>query len=106
QEILSLNNQVQARGEGDNSSKLHARLVKARLNYETFVNSLYAAHPDLKVQRGQPNILTLDKAGNLIEDKAAWLDFVVMDDKAYLFVLSKDERGNGEKGKIIFKSYP
>jgi CHAT domain-containing protein/tetratricopeptide (TPR) repeat protein len=69
---------------------LNARLQKARLEMEAFQTSLYAAHPELKVQRGQAQPITLAEAATLIPDsKTALLEFVVSEDQTYLFALSK-----------------
>jgi CHAT domain-containing protein/Tfp pilus assembly protein PilF/ketosteroid isomerase-like protein len=67
-----------------------ARLDKTRLEYEAFQASLYAAHPELRVQRGQTQLLTLDEAAALLpDDQTAILEYVVTEDKSYLFVLRK-----------------
>lgn len=94
-EIALLNTQL-ARLQGQNKptaeqvADVQARLDKARLEYEAFQASLYAAHPELKVQRGQTQMLTLDEAAALLpDDRTAILEYVVTEDKSYLFVLRK-----------------
>jgi CHAT domain-containing protein/tetratricopeptide (TPR) repeat protein len=70
---------------------LNSRLNQARLEMEAFQTSLYAAHPELKIQRGQVQTITLSEAATLIPDsKTALLEFVVSDDQTYLFILTKN----------------
>lgn len=94
-EIASLNTQLvrlKAQGKPAEAQRadLQARLDKTRLEYEAFQASLYAAHPELKVQRGQTQPLTLDEAAALLPDtQTAILEYVVTEDKSYLFVLRK-----------------
>jgi tetratricopeptide (TPR) repeat protein len=94
-EIASLNTQLQRLKTQNKSSdalaNTQAQLDKARLEYEAFQASLYAAHPELKVQRGQTQLLTLDEAAALLPNaRTAILEYVVTQDQSYLFVLRKD----------------
>ena len=69
---------------------VQSRLDKTRLEYEAFQTSLYAAHPELKVHRGQTQPLTIDEAAALLpDDQTAILEYVVTEDQSYLFVLRK-----------------
>jgi CHAT domain-containing protein/lipopolysaccharide biosynthesis regulator YciM/ketosteroid isomerase-like protein len=94
-EIALLNTQLarrkmQSKPNEAQPAELQTRLDKARLGYEAFQANLYAAHPELKVQRGQTQLLTLDEAGALLpDDQTAILEYVVTEDKSYLFVLRK-----------------
>jgi CHAT domain-containing protein/TPR repeat protein len=96
-EIVSFNSQVyreKAQPQSDEAHlvDLNARLQKARLDYEAFQTNLYAAHPELKTQRGETPPLTLKESAALIPDAhTALLEFVVMEDKSYLFVLTKNQ---------------
>jgi CHAT domain-containing protein/Tfp pilus assembly protein PilF/ketosteroid isomerase-like protein len=75
-----------------------ARLDKTRLEYEAFNATLYAAHPELRVQRGQTQPLTLDEAAALLpDDQTAILEYIVTEDKSYLFVLRKAPKDASEK---------
>ena len=47
-------------------SEIEPLLEKARLNYEAFQNSLYAAHPELKVQRGEAPIINAEELASLL----------------------------------------
>jgi CHAT domain-containing protein/Tfp pilus assembly protein PilF len=95
--LVSLNTQVFREKQRQEHERDKARLAalesdlqKARLEYETFQTNLYAAHPNLKTQRGKAEVLTLEEAGSLLPDaKTALLEFVVAEDKTFLFVLTK-----------------
>ena len=99
-EIVSINSQIsieRLRRQSDPAilSDLDARLGKARLEYEAFQTSLYVAHPELKVQRGQIEPATLERASELLPDAGTVLvKFVVGQENTYLFVLTKDGRAN------------
>ena len=73
--------------------RLTEELKLARLKYETFQDSLYACHPELRVQRGQTAALTLNAITALVSDKTAFLEYVVTKSRTYLFVLTKPQGG-------------
>ena len=82
---------------------LMARLAQARLELESFKNNLYAAHPELKVQRGESPAIRHEEATALIPDAGtALLEYVVNPDRTYLFVLTKGKEGGQ---KINLQSY-
>ena len=88
-ELVSLNTQIYREKDDTRRDDLKARLQKTRLDYEAFQTSLYALHPELKVQRGETKPVTLDEMRALLPDpKTALLEFVVTEDKTYLFVVS------------------
>src|SRR4029079_13413783 len=65
------------------------KLGKARLSYESFQTALYAAHPELRVKRGEAQTLTLEQAGGLLTDsRTALLEYAVAGDRTFLFVLT------------------
>ena len=71
-------------------TELKAQLQKARLDFEAFQTSLYAAHPELRAQRGEAQPLRLAEAAALLPDAAsALLEYVVTDDPTYLFAVTK-----------------
>jgi CHAT domain-containing protein len=71
---------------------------------EAFQTSLYAAHPELKVQRGQTQTLSLTDAAALIpDDKTALLEFVVSDDQTYLFILTKSTLQSAAADLKVYK---
>src|SRR4029078_11926082 len=66
------------------------QLQKARLEYEAYETRIYAAHPDLRAERGGAEPLSLNEAGALINDpQTALLEYVVTQNRTYLFVLTK-----------------
>ncbi len=101
-ELATLGAQV-AREQGDAAqlAELKTRLQKLRLEREAFEVGLYAAHPELKIQRGQAQPVSLEDARDLLTDaKTALLEFVVTGDKAFLFVLTK-----GAESSVELKAY-
>lgn len=70
--------------------QLNAALDQARLEYRSFQNGLYAAHPELQVERGDAKPVSVARVAALLPDtKTALLEFEVTEDKTYLFVLVK-----------------
>jgi CHAT domain-containing protein/Tfp pilus assembly protein PilF len=92
-EIVSLNSELYAEKLRSQSDKrrlegLSKALDKARLEYQAFRDGIYVAHPDLRAQQETPTY-TLDEPSTLLSDsQSALLEFVVMDEKTYLFVIS------------------
>jgi len=81
-------------------AKLEDQLQSSRLDFEAFQFNLYAAHPELKTRRGEAPLLRLAQAGALLPDaNTALLEFVVADEKTYLFALTKS-------GAVGVKVYP
>jgi CHAT domain-containing protein len=77
---------------------LKANLEKARLDYEAFQMGLYSAHPELKVRRGEAQIIKLNEFDALLPDaRSALLEYVVTDEKTYLFVFTK----SGKAGQPV-----
>jgi CHAT domain-containing protein/uncharacterized protein HemY len=97
-EVISLNNQIFRENPHNQPDKallveLQARRDKARASYEAFQINLYAAHPELKTQRGQMKPISLAEAGKLIPNAGtAILQYVVTEDKTYLFALTKAQQ--------------
>ena len=93
--LVSLNSQltVELRRDKPAASRvaeLKAGVEKARLEYEDFETKLYVAHPELKVQRGEAPIINAQELTALLPDAAsALLEYVVADDKTYLFAVTK-----------------
>jgi CHAT domain-containing protein len=71
-------------------TQLNADLDQARLEYRGFQTALYAAHPELRVERGDSQPISLAQTAALLPDPGtALLEFVVTDEAAYLFVTTK-----------------
>ena len=93
--LVSLNSQLtgEARREKPDPARvaaLRAEVEKARLEYEDFETRLYAAHPELRVQRGEAPVITAGELAALLPDDAsALLEYVVADDATYLFAVTK-----------------
>jgi len=94
-QLVALNTQISretARPKPDQTrlTELNARLQKARLDFESFQTNLYAAHRELRAQRGEAQPLRLEEIAALLPDAAsALLEYVVTDDKTYLFTVTK-----------------
>ncbi|HEY6806757.1 MAG TPA: tetratricopeptide repeat protein [Pyrinomonadaceae bacterium] len=106
-QLVSLNTQISRENQSAQSNPtrlndLKAQLQKARLDYEAFQTGLYAAHPELKIQRGEIEALTIEQARALLPDShSALLEYVVTDERAYLFALTVNAAGTTE-----LKVYP
>ena len=106
-EMIGLNSQLGQENERKPKDKvridqLRDDLGKKRLEYEDFRTRLLASHPELKVQRGEMKPISLDEAGELLPNaKSAFIEFVVADDKAFAFDITKDAAG-----KQTLKAYP
>jgi CHAT domain-containing protein len=94
-EMVSLNKQMEQENAEDKPDParlagLNGRLESARLQYNDFQTNLFAAHPELRTQRGQVQPVSMEEAARLLPDsKSAFLEFVTGEEKSYLFVLTK-----------------
>lgn len=71
-------------------ANLEERLQQIRLEYEAYETRIHAAHPELRIQRGDTAPLTLKQGESLIPDQeTALLEYVVAPDKTYMFVLTR-----------------
>ncbi|MFY9553960.1 MAG: CHAT domain-containing tetratricopeptide repeat protein [Blastocatellia bacterium] len=93
--LVSLNSQLVGelrRDKPDTSrvAELKASIAKARLEYEAIETSLYAAHPELRVHRGEAPIIKAEQTTALLPDaNDALLEYAVADDQTYLFAITK-----------------
>ncbi|MBI1760858.1 MAG: CHAT domain-containing protein [Acidobacteria bacterium] len=72
--------------------ELEKQLQQVRFAYEEFQVALYAAHPELKLQRGELQPLSLREISALLPDAhTAILEFIVAEEQTYLFVITKPE---------------
>lgn len=95
-QLTQLNKQLARLSQSDKQNaaarvqELETRLEKARLNYEAFQNALYAAHPELKTQRGEAPIINAQELAELVPNAVTvLLEYVVTDENAYLFAITK-----------------
>ena len=81
---------------------LNIQLVTARHAFESFQTNLYTLHPELKLQRGETQSFKLSDVIQLVPNTGtALLQYVVMEDKAFLFVVTI-----GEAPGVELKVYP
>src|SRR5260370_35369430 len=105
-QLVSLNRQLQAersspKPDATRLAALSSGLHKAQLQYSDLQASLYVAHPELQAQRGQIQPVSLDKSAGLLPGKrCALLEFMVAEDKTYLFVLTRSSGGNASKPEL------
>ncbi|HEY3025466.1 MAG TPA: CHAT domain-containing tetratricopeptide repeat protein [Pyrinomonadaceae bacterium] len=98
--LIGLNTQIareKMRDKPDSArvGDLNTQIEKARLKREDFQTSLYAAHPELKIQRGETEAWRLEQATELLPDnKSALLEYVVAADRLYLFVITRGTRND------------
>jgi CHAT domain-containing protein/tetratricopeptide (TPR) repeat protein len=82
-------------GESNAEAAAHVStdLRKARLEYEAFLAGLYAAHPQLRIERGEISPIRAADLDALLAAKAAdaVLEFVVTEERTYLFAASQND---------------
>ena len=93
-QLTQLNKQLARVAQSDKPdagrTEAETQLEKARLNYEAFQNALYAAHPELKTQRGEAPIITAQELRDLLPNASTvLLEYVVTDEQTYLFAITK-----------------
>jgi CHAT domain-containing protein/tetratricopeptide (TPR) repeat protein len=97
--LLSLNQRIQsellqARPDRSRIDRLEKERAERRLEYEAFEARLYSSHPDLQVQRGAATPFTLAETPQVLAvSSMAVLQYVVADERAYLFVLTRTAAG-------------
>ena len=107
-DLVALNNQIaqesrKAKPDGSRLAELEARRQKARLAYEAFRTTLYAAHPELKVERGEVSPVSFEEAGALLPDaQSALVEYAVSEDKVFLFVLTKTGAARAPAGLKVY----
>lgn len=75
-------------------AELETALQQARTKQQQFQHALYAAHPDLKIARGQTPPFDLAQiSATLLDPQTALLEYVVKADKTLLFVITSDKTG-------------
>jgi CHAT domain-containing protein len=93
--LVALNSQLTGEAQRDKPApsrvaELKANIEKARLEYEAVETSLYVAHPELKTHRGEASIIKTEELKTLLPDETgALLEYVVDDDRTYLFAITK-----------------
>ncbi len=92
-ELTQLNKLLARVSQSDKPARvaeIEAQLEKARLNYEAFQNTLYAAHPELKTQRGEAPIINSQELAELLPGTSSvLLEYVVTEEATYLFAITR-----------------
>ena len=91
-QLTQLNKQLARVSHGDAArvAEVENQLEKARLSYEAFQNALYATHPELKTQRGEAPVINKQELAELLPNASSvLLEYVVTDEKTYLFAITK-----------------
>jgi tetratricopeptide (TPR) repeat protein len=114
--LMSLNIQLEREEEKGKSSEVLSMLRDQRramqANYQALIRKMYAAHPVLKVNRGDLVPLGFDEAGRLLGDEAnALVEFAVAGPNTYLFVLTSQKapaktKLRSEGPSLVLKAYP
>lgn len=95
--LVSLNSRLtdEARRDKPDAARvaaLRAEVEKARLEYEDFETRLYAARPELRLQRGEAPVISAEEITALVPDsEGALLEYVVDDEATYLFAVTKSQ---------------
>ena len=96
-QLVTLNSQLTNESRRDKSdvarvAELKSAVEKARLEYEDFETKLYVTHPELRLQRGDAPIVKADELASFVPNaSSALLEYVVDDDKTFLFVVTKGD---------------
>jgi len=90
--------QQAAAADASRLAELRSEVQRARLDYESFQTALYAAHPELRTRRGDSRPIGVAEAASLLPDAgAALLEFIVGEERTFLFVLT---RAGAEKVEV------
>ncbi|HEY6803657.1 MAG TPA: tetratricopeptide repeat protein [Pyrinomonadaceae bacterium] len=110
---MQLDRETQLRSSNEaRRSKLRDRLQQAQKAYADFRQKLFAAHPQLKVERGEANPLSVEEMSTLIDAQTALIEYTVTERNVYLFALTLDpvsvKRGSTRKPTLglNLKVYP
>lgn len=97
--LLAANSELRAlrlssKPDADRATRLDSRRAEARRALEDFRTGQYAAHPELRVMRGQSLPLGRDDARRLVADgHTVLLEYVLTEKRAYVFILSGGPSG-------------
>jgi len=101
--ISEINDQIRIEESHGSSApvSLYRQLDAARLEYRSLQNSLYVAHPDLRVRSGRTAQLATEDINYLTLNNCAYLEYVVSEEHVYVFVLTKKSGTDGFQLKVI-----
>jgi CHAT domain-containing protein len=103
--ITEINDRIKKEVTANSSSlnSLYAELDGARLEYQSFQDAVYIAHPDLSMRSGHTATLSTADFDRLTQSNdTGYLEYVVGKDRVSLFVLTKDK----STGASNLKVYP
>ncbi|CAN5649877.1 CHAT domain-containing protein [soil metagenome] len=101
--ISEINDLIRAQHSADSSAlnSLYRQLDAARLQYQSFQDALYVAHPNLKARSGRTASLTeADVTRLTLKGDAAYLEYVTSKEAVYLFVLTPKTANVGTELKV------
>lgn len=93
-ELISLNSRISTanrpgRAEGVDVIALLDALRTKRLEFEEFQLRIFAAHPELRVQRGEMKPVTVEETASLLPDRGtAAIEYLIGEKNSFLFVTS------------------
>src|SRR5262249_47319689 len=101
--ISEINDRIKIEESAGSSSSvsLYQQLDAARLEYQSFQNALYVAHPDLRLRSGRPAPLTTEDIGYLTLNNCAYLEYVISKEHVYVFVLTKKSGTDDFELKVV-----
>jgi len=105
--LVSLNSQLTSELQRDKPApsrvaELKSSIENARLEFEALETSLYAAHHELKVNRGEASIINAKELAALLPDAtSALLEYVVTDEATFLFVVTKPPGQAGAETRVF-----
>lgn len=98
--IFEINQRIKSTESPDPS--LYHQLDTARLEYQSFQDTLYLAHPSLKVRSGRTQTLVEADINHLTRNNdVAYLEYVTSKEQAYLFVLTSKRVNGGSNLKVF-----
>ena len=103
--ITGINDRTKKQESANSSSlnSLYAELDGARLEYQSFQDAVFVAHPDLSIRSGHTATLSTADLDRLTQsNNTGYLEYVVGKDRVSLFVLTKDK----STGASDLKVYP
>jgi CHAT domain-containing protein len=103
--ISEINDRLKKQESGNSPSlnSLYAQLDAARLEYQSFQDALYVAHPNLSTRSGRTATLTpADVDGLTQKDDTGYLEYMVEKDRVSLFVLTKDKATGASDLNVYF----
>ncbi len=97
--IAEINERLEA---SESNPQDYSELNTARLEYQAFQDSIYVAHPDLRLTGGRTAPLTTAVLDDLTADETAYLEYLVTKDRVLLFVTAKDAENKGTSNTIVY----